>query len=78
MNRIKENDKAIPFSIEDIKGNTIDLENYKGQKIYLSFYRKASCPFCNIEVQNLIKNYDDLKSKGINIITFFPLLKKTF
>jgi len=76
MNRIQNNDPAIPFSMEDINGNTINLENYKGQKVFLSFFRKASCPFCNIEVQNLIKNHDELKRKGLNIITFFSSTKE--
>lgn len=43
--KLKKGDKAIGFKTEDILGNKIDLEEFRGKKVLLSFYRGASCPF---------------------------------
>lgn len=71
MNSLKNNDKAIAFKLNDYLGNEINLSNYKDQKILLSFFRGASCPFCNMRLRELIKRQPDFEAKGIKIITFF-------
>jgi peroxiredoxin len=71
MKKLKINDSAIEFSVPDYLGNTINLKDYKGQKILLSFFRGASCPFCNMRVRELIKKHHDFEMKGIKVITFF-------
>ena len=76
MNRLKKNDKAIPFKFDDYLGNEIDLLNYKGKKVMLTFFRDASCPFCNLRVNQLIKRHAEFKEKGIEIISFFASSKK--
>ncbi|NMH89042.1 peroxiredoxin-like family protein [Flavivirga algicola] len=73
---MKENDKAIDFTLEDYLGNAISLTKYKGQKILLSFFRGASCPFCNLRIHQLIKRYPDFENTGIQIITVFAATKK--
>lgn len=69
--RLKQNSKAPDFSTIDYLGQEVELSEYKGKKVLLSFFRVASCPFCNLRVHELIKNQQELNSRGIKIITFF-------
>ncbi|MBO6632433.1 MAG: redoxin domain-containing protein, partial [Psychroserpens sp.] len=42
MTQLKAGDKAPNFSALDEQGNTISLEDYKGKKLVVFFYPKAS------------------------------------
>lgn len=74
---------APKFDLKDIYGRTINLENYKGKKVFISFFRHAGCPFCNMRAHVLQKRYEEFKSKGLEMIFFFEspnevLLNSTF
>ena len=69
--RLKELDMAVDFEAFDYLNNKIRLSDYKGQKVMLSFFRGASCPFCNLRVQQLINNYSEFEKNEITLITFF-------
>jgi peroxiredoxin len=69
--KLKTNDQAIGFKTFDISGNKIDLEALRGKKVFLSFYRGASCPFCNIRVHEIIGQMDHFQDKGSVVIGFF-------
>lgn len=71
MRNLKEKDSIIQFKANDFLGNSVDLSNFKNQKILLSFFRGASCPFCNMRLRELIKRHSEFEAKGIKIITFF-------
>ena len=71
MKHLRIKDQAPHFIGQDINGNKIDLTDYKGQKVILTFFRVASCPFCNMAVRDLINGYQDLEKKGIKVIAFF-------
>ncbi len=71
MNKLKRKDHAISFRQNDYLGNTINLEDYKGKKLLLSFFRGASCPFCNLRIHQLINQYSEFEKQGIRIIVFF-------
>ncbi len=75
--RLKEGEKAINFTVTDLSGKTISLEDFKDKKILLSFYRYASCPLCNLRISQLIQQYNDLKKKGLVIIAFFQSPKES-
>ncbi|MFV8225712.1 thioredoxin-dependent thiol peroxidase [Christiangramia aquimixticola] len=68
MTTLKEGDKAPDFKAEDQDGNTIQLTDYKGKKLVLFFYPKASTPGCTAEACNLNDNYELMKSKGYEIL----------
>lgn len=76
MEKIATNQPAISFRTEDYLGNSIDLNNYKGKRILLSFFRGASCPFCNLRVHHLIKQQNEFESQGIQIIAIFAASKE--
>ena len=44
MTTLKIGDAAPVFNCLDEKGNSISLDNYKGKKLVLFFYPKASTP----------------------------------
>lgn len=71
MKQVKSKDHAIHFIGKDINGNNLDLNDYKGQKVLLTFFRVATCPFCNMSVRNLINGYEALEKKGIRVIALF-------
>ncbi|MFD1551044.1 hypothetical protein DNU06_04415 [Putridiphycobacter roseus] len=71
MKQLATNDKAIQFIGKDIHGRKIDLNDYDGQKVLLTFFRVATCPFCNMAVQELIKGHEALAKKGIKVIALF-------
>lgn len=68
MTTLKVGDKAPNFSANNQEGNTIQLSDYKGTKLILFFYPKASTPGCTMEVKNLRDNFDDLISKGYAVL----------
>ena len=68
MTHLKVGDKAPNFSALDEQGNTISLSDYKGKKLVVFFYPKASTPGCTAEACNLNENYDRFKAKGYEIL----------
>jgi thioredoxin-dependent peroxiredoxin len=69
--KLKVGQAAPHFRLKDVFGRTIDLDEYKNRKILLAFFRHAGCPFCNLHVHALTKIYEDVKSRGTEMIFFF-------
>lgn len=57
MNILKIGDKAPNFSAIDELGNIHNLSDYKGKKVVVFFYPKASTPGCTTEACELRDNY---------------------
>lgn len=68
MNTLQVGDKAPNFSALDQDGNTITLNDYKGKKLIVFFYPKASTPGCTAEACNLTDNYAELQKQGYEIL----------
>lgn len=68
MTTLKVGDKAPNFNSKDQNGNSISLADYKGKKLVLFFYPKASTPGCTIEACNLRDNYERFQSLGYEIL----------
>lgn len=68
MTTLKAGDQAPDFKAEDQDGNEIKLADYKGKKLVLFFYPKASTPGCTAEACNLNDNFDKLKSEGYEVL----------
>jgi thioredoxin-dependent peroxiredoxin len=69
--KLEAGQKAPVFVLKDVFGRVIDLNQYVDKKILIAFFRHAGCPFCNLRVHALTKVYDELKSKGMEMIFFF-------
>ena len=68
MNTLKQGDKVPDFSVNDQDGNKVSLSDYKGKKLVVFFYPKASTPGCTAEACNLTDNYAELQTKGFEIL----------
>lgn len=68
MTTLKIGDKAPQFKATDQYGKTIELNDFKGKKVVLFFYPKASTPGCTVEACNLRDNYQSFQSKGYEIL----------
>jgi len=68
MTHLKAGDKAPDFTALDQDGNSISLGDYKGKKLVVFFYPKASTPGCTAEACNLNDNYDRFKAQGYEIL----------
>ena len=69
--RMKTSDRAIDFTVKTVGGGYINLHDFKGEKILLSFYRYAACPFCNLRIQEFLKKYAYYKANGLYVIAVF-------
>ena len=68
MTTIQIGDSAPFFEALDHQGNTIKLSDYKGRKLVLFFYPKASTPGCTVEACNLRDNYNRFIDKGFELL----------
>ena len=68
MTTLKTGDKAPDFAVEDQDGNLIKLSDFKGKKLVLFFYPKASTPGCTAEACNLRDNWEVFQEKGYEIL----------
>ena len=68
MKTLKQGDAVPNFSAKDEQGNTISLSDYKGKKLVVFFYPKASTPGCTVEACNLRDNYKALQEEGFELL----------
>ena len=68
MNTLEVGDLVPNFSCADEKGTIHNLEDYKGKKLIIFFYPKASTPGCTAEACNLRDHYQELKSSGYSLL----------
>lgn len=61
MSQFINGQKVPDFSVLDLFGNPIFLQDF----------RDASCPFCNLRVRELARNYLKFEEKGIIILGVF-------
>jgi len=68
MTTLKAGDKAPGFSAKDQDGKAVKLSDFKGKKLVLFFYPKASTPGCTAEACNLRDNWEQFQKKGYAIV----------
>lgn len=68
MNTLKQGDTVPNFTAKDEQGNTISLSDYKGKKLIVFFYPKASTPGCTAEACNLRDHYEILQQQGYELL----------
>lgn len=68
MTHLKVGDKAPNFEALDQDGNTIKLSDYKGKKLVVFFYPKASTPGCTAEACNLNDNFKRFEAGNYAIL----------
>jgi peroxiredoxin Q/BCP len=68
MATIKVGAKAPAIKGVDQNGETIQLSDFKGQKVVLYFYPKDDTPGCTAQACNLRDNYKKLLKKGLQVL----------
>ncbi|MCQ0112188.1 peroxiredoxin Q/BCP [Zhouia amylolytica] len=68
MNTLKPGDKVADFTVNDQDGNKVSLSDFKGKKLIVFFYPKASTPGCTAEACNLRDHYKELQDKGYELL----------
>ncbi len=68
MNTLKVGDKVPNFTVKNQDGEAISLSDYKGKKLIVFFYPKASTPGCTVEACNLRDNYKVLQEQGYELL----------
>ena len=69
--QVSVGDRAPVFSATTWLGDAIDLESYLGRKVWLAFFRFASCPLANLRIHEIGKRRD-LSADGVQIVAVFP------
>jgi len=59
-----------PFSLPAIDGSLFDTNSLKGKRYLVSFYRFASCPFCNLRLHELMTRYQELNNSFTIVAVF--------
>ncbi len=68
--RLTSGMKAKDIRLPAIDGSIFDTESIRGQPIMISFLRFASCPFCNLRVNQLVRRFDEFGT-SFSIIAVF-------
>ncbi len=55
----KSSDPVTPLTLPSIDGTTFNLDELKGKKYMLSFFRFAACPFCNLRINQLVNHFSE-------------------
>lgn len=70
MSRLKQGDQAPNIILMDTKDELFKLDTYRGKRVLVSFYRFATCPFCNLRIHTIVKNYDKYR-EHFEVIAIF-------
>lgn len=68
MNTLEIGEKAPDFKAQDQNGNQVQLSDYKGKKVVLFFYPKASTPGCTAEACNLQDHLSQFEKNNYQVI----------
>lgn len=68
--RLTTNSKIKNIRLPAIDGSIFDSDSVKGKPIMISFFRFASCPFCNLRVNELVRRFDEF-GDDFTIIAIF-------
>lgn len=61
---IRAGQMAPTFEATTFRGEPIRFEQFRGEKVWLGFYRWASCPLCNLRVKEVIERRSLYESAG--------------
>ena len=65
--RFDEKIKAQNFILQDLNGNKVSMEDYRGKIVFLNFWA-TWCPPCRVEMPSMEKLYNEFKSKDFTIL----------
>jgi peroxiredoxin Q/BCP len=69
---LKEGSTAPAFKTTDANGETVNLKDFRGQKVVLYFYPKDDTPGCTKEACSFRDAFASYKKKGIAVLGVSP------
>lgn len=69
--RLQAGQIAPALAAQDVHGRMIRLDDYRGRYLFLSFYRYASCPFCNLRVHRLRQRLTEFANFDLSLVAVF-------
>lgn len=69
---LKPGDRAPDFKLDDQFGNEVSLSDYRGKKLLIYFYPKASTPGCTTQACSIRDAMGDLEKSGIAPLGISP------
>jgi thioredoxin-dependent peroxiredoxin len=69
--RLRPGQLAPDFAVRDIYGQPVQLSQYAGWKVLISFHRAAVCPLCNMRTYHMIERYPAYLRMGLAVISFW-------
>lgn len=71
----KTGNKIIPVELPALDGLLFNSESLSGKRIMISFFRFATCPFCNMRMHQLVSRFNEFGSNFTIIAIFDSSLK---
>jgi peroxiredoxin Q/BCP len=72
MTTIKEGEKAPEFTLLNQESKSVSLADFKGQKVLVYFYPKASTPGCTTQACGLRDSKEQLDDLGVVVLGISP------
>jgi peroxiredoxin Q/BCP len=68
MNKLKQNDKAPEFTLQNQDGEDVSLSDFKDRWLVLYFYPKDNTPGCTLEAKDFTCLVDEYKKLGVQVV----------
>ncbi|MFP1497705.1 redoxin domain-containing protein [Escherichia coli] len=78
MNSLKAGDIAPKFSLPDQDGEQVNLTDFQGQRVLVSFLPKSQSPSCTVQACGLRDNMDELKKAALMCWVSAPINPKNY
>lgn len=72
MKELTKGDMAPSFSAKDQSGNTVSLADFKGRKLLVYFYPKASTPGCTTQACSIRDAAEDFSALNVPVLGISP------
>ena len=72
MVKLEKNDTAPDFSLIDQDENTHSLKDFRGEKLFIYFYPKASTPGCTTQSCNVQEALPDFSGLNVKVLGISP------
>ncbi|MFT6267634.1 MAG: peroxiredoxin Q/BCP [Alphaproteobacteria bacterium] len=72
MNTLKAGDAAPQFTLQNQRGQDIDIATLQGGKVLVYFYPKASTPGCTVQAKGLRDSTKKLDAKDVTVLGISP------
>lgn len=71
VRKIKVGQVAPDFTLPTMTGEEVTLSELSGKKVLLSFHRYASCPYCDLRMSQVKRDYEALKKSNVEVLSVF-------